>query len=135
MHWATSFDLPFRARRSGSCGARARLRHTATYLQARQYRPCVQGVPPRWQVQEYEYAKYGRVTRITHDCDKVEGQIYSYHHAGRLQEAKNEHVLVSFRYDNLGLPVEERCNVHLIERSYDKWDKTKDEKKKWTNVS
>lgn len=38
-----------------------------------------------------------------------EEQAYNYHLAGRLQEAKNEHVLVSFRYDNLGLPVEERC--------------------------
>ena len=32
----------------------------------------------------------------------------------------NEHVRVSFRYDNLGLPVEERCDEHLIKRSYDK---------------
>ena len=51
MHWTSSFELPFRARRSGSCGARVRLRHTVTYLQARQCRSCVQGVPPQWQVQ------------------------------------------------------------------------------------
>ena len=36
--------------------------------------------------------------------------------------AVNDHARVSFRYDNLGLPVEERCDVHLIERSYDKHD-------------
>ena len=51
MHWTTSFELPFRASRSGSCDARARLRHTVPYLQARQCRSCVQGVPPQWQVQ------------------------------------------------------------------------------------
>ena len=32
----------------------------------------------------------------------------------------NEHARVSFRYNSLGLPVEERCDAHLIERSYDK---------------
>ena len=32
----------------------------------------------------------------------------------------NEHARVSFRYNSLGLPVEERCDEHLIERSYDK---------------
>ena len=32
----------------------------------------------------------------------------------------NEHAWVSFRYNSLGLPVEERCDEHLIERSYDK---------------
>ena len=32
----------------------------------------------------------------------------------------NEHARVSFRYNNLGLPVEERCDAHLIQRSYDK---------------
>ena len=32
----------------------------------------------------------------------------------------NEHARVSFRYNSLGLPVEERCDGHLIERSYDK---------------
>ena len=51
MHWTTSFELPFRARRSGLCGARVRLRHTVMYLQARQCRSCVQEVPPQWQVQ------------------------------------------------------------------------------------
>ena len=51
---------------------------------------------------EYEYAKYGRVTRITHDCDKVEEQTYSYYSSGRLQEAVNEHARVSFRYDGMG---------------------------------
>jgi len=30
---------------------RARLRHIVPYLQARQCRSCVQGVPPQWQVQ------------------------------------------------------------------------------------
>ena len=32
----------------------------------------------------------------------------------------NEHARVSFRYNSLGLPVEERCDAHLIERGYDK---------------
>jgi len=32
----------------------------------------------------------------------------------------NEHARVSFRYNSLGLPVEKRCDGHLIERSYDK---------------
>ena len=32
----------------------------------------------------------------------------------------NGHARVSFRYNSLGLPVEERCDEHLIERSYDK---------------
>ena len=32
----------------------------------------------------------------------------------------NEHARVSFRYDGMGLPVEERCDEHLIKRSYDK---------------
>jgi len=39
---------------------------------------------------------------------------------GRIREAENEHARVSFRYNSLGLPVEERCDEHLIERSYDK---------------
>ena len=38
----------------------------------------------------HEYDKCGRVTRITHD------------------------------YDNMGLPVEERCNEHKILRTYDR---------------
>ena len=32
----------------------------------------------------------------------------------------NEHARVNFRYNSFGLPVEERCDGHLIERSYDK---------------
>lgn len=40
--------------------------------------------------------------------------------SGRLREAVNEHARVSFRYNNLSLPVEERCITHLIEQSYDK---------------
>ena len=32
----------------------------------------------------------------------------------------NEHARVSFRYNSLSLPVEKRCDGHLIERSYDK---------------
>ena len=32
----------------------------------------------------------------------------------------NENARISFRYNSLGLPVEERCDGHLIERSYDK---------------
>ena len=40
--------------------------------------------------------------------------------SGRLREVVNEHARVSFRYNSLGLPVEERCDEHLIERSYDK---------------
>ena len=40
--------------------------------------------------------------------------------SGYLREAVNEHARISFRYNSLGLPVEERCDEHLIERSYDK---------------
>ena len=68
----------------------------------------------------HEYDKCGRVRRITHDYDNIEEQTYSYYSSGRLQEAVNEHARVSFRYNSLGLPVEERCDEHLIERSYDK---------------
>ena len=32
----------------------------------------------------------------------------------------NEHARISFCYNNLGLPVEERCGTHLIEQSYGK---------------
>ena len=35
----------------------------------------------------HEYDKCGRVTRITHDYDKIEEQTYSYYSSGRLQEA------------------------------------------------
>ena len=66
------------------------------------------------------YYKCGRVRRITHDYDKIEEQTYSYYSSGRLQEAVNEHARVSFRYNSLGLPVEEFCDEHLIERSSDK---------------
>ncbi len=31
--------------------------------------------------------------------------------SGRLREAVNEHARVSFRYNNLGLPVVERCDA------------------------
>ena len=68
----------------------------------------------------HEYDKCGRVRRITHDCDKVEEQTYSYYSSGRLQEAVNEHARVSFRYEGMGLSVEERCDEHLIKRSSDK---------------
>ena len=34
-----------------------------------------------------------------------------------LAEARNEHAIVSFRYDNMGLPVEERSNEHVIKRT------------------
>ena len=37
-----------------------------------------------------------------------------------LAEARNEHAIVSFRYDNMGVPVEERSNEHVIRRTYDK---------------
>ena len=37
-----------------------------------------------------------------------------------LAEARNEHAIVSFRYDNMDLPVEERSNEHVIKRTYDK---------------
>ena len=37
-----------------------------------------------------------------------------------LAEARNGHAIVSFRYDNMGLPVEERSNEHVIKRTYDK---------------
>lgn len=53
------------------------------------------------------------------DYDKLEEQSYSYYSSGRLSTASNEHAQVSFRYDNMGLPVEERCNEHRILRSYD----------------
>ena len=72
---------------------------------------------PSGKFKEYEYDKCGRVTRIVHDYDQEE-QTYSYYSSGRLQEAKNEHALVSFRYNNMGLPVEERMNEHIIRRSY-----------------
>ena len=36
-----------------------------------------------------------------------------------LAEARNAHAIVSFRYDNMGLPVEERSNEHVIKRTYD----------------
>ncbi len=48
----------------------------------------------------HEYDKCGRVTRITHDCDKIEEQTYS--------------------YNSLGLPVEVCCGTHLMERSDEK---------------
>ena len=72
---------------------------------------------PSDKFKEYEYDKCGRVTRFVHDYDQEE-QTYSYYSSGRLQEAKNEHALVSFRYNNMGLPVEERMNEHIIQRSY-----------------
>lgn len=50
----------------------------------------------------HEYAKCGRVTSITHDCDKIEEQTYSYYSSGRIREAVNEHARVSFRYNSLG---------------------------------
>lgn len=37
-----------------------------------------------------------------------------------LSEAVNEHARVSFPYNSLGFPVEERCDEYLIERSRDK---------------
>ena len=68
----------------------------------------------------HEYDKCGRITEITHDYDQVEKHNYSYWTSGRIREAVNEHTRVSFRYDGMGLPVEERCDEHLIKRSYDK---------------
>ena len=50
----------------------------------------------------HEYDKCFRVTRITHDYDKVEEQTYNYYSSERLREAVNEHARVSFRYNNLG---------------------------------
>ena len=75
---------------------------------------------PSGKFKEYEYDRCGRVTRITHDYDKTEEHIYGYYASGRLAEARNEHAIVSFRYDNMGLPVEERSNEHVIRRTYDK---------------
>ena len=49
----------------------------------------------------HEYDKCGRVTRITHDYEKIEEQTYSYYSSGRLQEAVNEHAQGSFRYNSL----------------------------------
>ena len=66
------------------------------------------------------YYKCGHVRRITHDYDQVEKHSYSYWTSGRIREAVNEHARVSFHYNNLGLPVKECCDEHLIERSYDK---------------
>ena len=100
MYWTTSFGLPFRARRSESCGARARLQHAVPYLQAWPCQSCHQGDAPSGKFKEFEYGKCGRVTRITHDYDKVEEQTYS--------------------YNSLGLPVEECCGTHLMERSDEK---------------
>ena len=75
---------------------------------------------PSGKFKEYEYDRCGRVTRVTHDYDKAEEQTYDYYASGRLAEARNEHAIVSFRYDNMGLPVEERSNEHVIRRTYDK---------------
>lgn len=75
---------------------------------------------PSGKFKEYEYDKCGRVTRVTHDYNKAEEQTYDYYASGRLAEARNEHAIVSFRYDNMGLPVEERSNEHVIKRTYDK---------------
>ena len=75
---------------------------------------------PSGKFKEYEYDRCGRVTRVTHDYDKAEEQTYGYYASGRLAEARNEHAIVSFRYDNMGLPVEERSNEHVIRRTYDK---------------
>ena len=75
---------------------------------------------PSGKFKRYSYDKCGRVTEITHDYDQVEKHSYSYWTSGRIREAVNEHARVSFRYNSLGLPVEERCDGHLIERSYDK---------------
>ena len=75
---------------------------------------------PSGKFKEYEYDRCGRVTRVTHDYDKAEEQTYDYYASGRLAEARNEHAIVSFRYDNMGLPVEERSNEHVIKRTYDK---------------
>ena len=75
---------------------------------------------PSGKFKEYEYDRCGRVTRVTHDYDKAEEQTYGYYASGRLAEARNEHAIVSFRYDSMGLPVEERSNEHVIKRTYDK---------------
>ena len=75
---------------------------------------------PSGKFKRYGYDKCGRVTEITHDYDQVEKHSYSYWTSGRIREAVNEHARVSFRYDGMGLPVEERCDEHLIKRSYDK---------------
>lgn len=75
---------------------------------------------PSGKFKEYEYDKCGRVTRVTHDYNKAEEQTYDYYASGRLAEARNEHAIVSFRYDNMGLPVEERSNEYVIRRTYDK---------------
>lgn len=75
---------------------------------------------PSGKFKEYEYDRCGRVTRVTHDYDKAEEQTYGYYASGRLAEARNEHAIVSFRYDNMGLPVEEQSNEHVIKRTYDK---------------
>lgn len=75
---------------------------------------------PSGKFKRYGYDKCGRVTEITHDYDQVEKHSYSYWTSGRIREAVNEHARVSFRYNSLGLPVEECCDEYLIKRSYDK---------------
>ena len=75
---------------------------------------------PSGKFKRYSYDKCGHVTEITHDYDQFEKHSYSYWTSGHIREAVNEYARVSFRYNSLGLPVEERCDEHLIERSYDK---------------
>ena len=75
---------------------------------------------PSGKFKEYRYDKSGRVTRVSHGWDEEEVHTYSYYASGRLQEAVNEHATVSFKYDNMGLPTEERSNEHVIKRTFDK---------------
>ena len=75
---------------------------------------------PSGKFKEYRYDKAGRVTRVSHGWDEEEVHTYSYYASGRLQEAVNEHATVSFKYDNMGLPTEERSNEHVIKRTFDK---------------
>ncbi len=71
MHWTTSFELPFRARRSGSCGARVRLRHTVTYLKRDSVGRVFKELISSGKFKEYEYAKCGRVVKTRVSGGKI----------------------------------------------------------------
>ena len=102
MHWTTHWTYHFELDAAGHM-----VREQGSDIQQRTYKRDSAGRVFKefllsGKFKEYEYAKCGRVTRITHDCDKIEKQTYSYYSLGGLQEAKNEHALVSFRYDGMG---------------------------------
>ena len=67
LHLSYHFELDA----AGLCGARVRLRHTVTYLQARQYRSCHQGELPSGKFKEYEHAKCRRVVKTRESGGKI----------------------------------------------------------------